>query len=797
MQLHRQGRLAEAEALYRQILSRQPAHSEALYLLGIIAMSAGHSETGIDLMQRSVRAKPAQPGVWLDLARALLEARRWEAALVACDRALALQSEWSEAWYVRANLSMLLKRPLEALQTYDKLLVGSPAHVEGWCNRGNALQDLGRCAEAVESYDRALQIHPACFEAHHNRGNALRTLARFEEALASYDCALQLEPRSARGHRNRGLALHELDRLEEALVEFDHAIGLDPAFPDAHNDRGNVLRDLLRPEAALGSYERVLALDPDYAEALSNRGNAQQDLRQFEAALHSYDLALRKLPESPDILANRATVLLELARYDETAACLTDLLRIAPQYDYARGNLLQAKLHVCDWSGYAEQVGKVIAGLGERQRLAHPFPVMTFSESAAVQLCAAQLHAAGITPRGGNSAAPVRRPEARRPRVAYVSADFRDHAASYLLAGVFERHDRQRVETIAISLLPPEQSAMGERIRVAVDHFVDVSRRSDAEVAAQMRELKIDIAVDLMGYTHHARPGILSYRPAPVQVSYLGYPGTMGAPFIDYILADEFVIPPATREHYSEQVVYLPECFQANDDRCVIGPRPSRAEAGLPEHALVLCCFNNNYKLNPPLFEIWMRLLREVPGSVLWLLGDRPGTQANLLCEAAARGVEESRLVFAGRLPYAQHLGRLGLADLFLDTLPYNAGATASDALRSGVPVLTCAGEAFVSRMAGSLLRAVGLPELITENLSEYERVALELLREPRRLRDLRARLAQNLPQAPLFDTERFCRHLEAAYFTMHERAMQGLPPAAFTVSQSSGLREITRHEAV
>jgi protein O-GlcNAc transferase len=799
-QLHRQGRLAEAERLYRQILAVQPTHPEALHLLGILAMSVGHVDAGVGLLQQSVQAKPAQPAVLLDLVGALLEAHRWEEAFAACERALALQPDWPEALFLRANACMLLVRPLQALETYDRLLKRVPAHVAGWCNRGNALHDLGRSAEAVQSYDSALALRPDLFEAHNNRGNALRALARFEAALASYDRALQWQPLSAQAHHNRGIALHELDRLEEALVEFERAVGLDPAFVDAHNHRGNVLRDLLRPEAALASYERVLALDPSYAEALSNRGNALLDLERFESALESYDRALRGLPNSPDVLANRATALQELARYDEAVACLANLLRISPRYDYAAGNLLQAKLHVCEWSDYAELVAKVVAGLDERQRVAHPFPVMTFTQSAAVQLCAAQLHAAEIKPRGGGSVAARVRPRSQRLRVAYVSADFREHAVSYLLAGVFEHHDRERIESSAISLRPPEHSAMGERIGAGVVRFVDVSRRSDAEVAALMRELQIDIAVDLMGYTHHARPGILSCRPAPVLVSYLGYPGTMGAPFIDYILADEFVIPPAAREHYSEQVVYLPECFQANDDRCVIGTRPTRAEAGLPEQALVLCCFNNNYKLNPPLFDIWMRLLREIPGSVLWLLGDRAGTQGNLQREAVARGVDERRLVFAGRMPYAQHLGRLGLADLFLDTLPYNAGATASDALRSGVPVLTCAGEAFVSRMAGSLLRAVGLSELITGGLSEYEHTALTLLREPQRLQDLRARLAENLQRTPLFDTQRFCRHLEAAYFTMSERAANGLPPAAFTVSedlQSAGLGEITRHEAV
>jgi len=299
---------------------------------------------------------------------------------------------------------------------------------------------------------------------------------------------------------------------------------------------------------------------------------------------------------------------------------------------------------------------------------------------------------------------------------------------------------------------------------VAFDHFEDVSRRSDPEIAAFMRELEIDIAVDLMGYTNEARPGIFACRAAPVQMSYLGYPGTLGTSFMDYILADEFVIPPEAQRYYAEKVLYLPECFQANDDRCVVAPRPTRAAEGLPDDAFVFCCINNNYKINPPVFDSWMRLLQATPASVLWLLAEHPQTRENLRCEAQRRGVSPDRLIFAGRLLYSEHLGRLGLADLFLDTLPYNAGATASDALRVGVPVLTCAGEAFVSRMAGSLLRCLDLPELITYTAGGYERKALELAHSPQALSEVKQRLAQNLARSPLFDTGRFCRNLEAAY---------------------------------
>jgi predicted O-linked N-acetylglucosamine transferase (SPINDLY family) len=351
-----------------------------------------------------------------------------------------------------------------------------------------------------------------------------------------------------------------------------------------------------------------------------------------------------------------------------------------------------------------------------------------------------------------------------------------------LLAGVFERHDRRRFETFAISLRPEEESALGQRVKGAFDRFIDVSGQSDGAVAELLHALEIDIAVDLTGFTDGLRPQIFSRRPAPIQVTYLGFPATTGAPYMDYILADAFVIPPAQAQHFSECVVYLPDCFQANDDQRVISARVTRTDAGLPEGAFVFCCFNNSYKLNPAMFDIWMRLLDRVPGSVLWLVSAGAAVGGNLRREAMNRGVDPERLVFAPRQPYAEYLGRLQLADLFLDTLPFNAGTTASDALWAGLPVLTCAGEAFAARMAGSLLQAVGLPELITHSLADYEAKALELARQPELLRGLRQRLAANRRAAPVFDTDRCRRSLESAYIEMWQRHERGQGRQSFAM---------------
>lgn len=374
-----------------------------------------------------------------------------------------------------------------------------------------------------------------------------------------------------------------------------------------------------------------------------------------------------------------------------------------------------------------------------------------------------------------------------RIRVAYLSADFHEHATTHLMAGLFEHHDRERFEITAVSFGPDRQDAMRQRVAAACDRFLDVRGRRDAEVAGMLRALEIDIAVDLKGHTQGNRAGILAHRPAPVQINYLGMPATMGAGYIDYLIADPRVIPPAEFPHYAEQILYLPDSYQATDDtRAIAAHTPSRAELALPEDGFVFCCFNNSYKITPDLFALWMRLLGAIPGSVLWLLDDNPAATRNLCAAAQRHGIAPERLVFAPRIDAAAHLARHRRADLFLDTLPYNAHTTASDALWSGLPVLTCAGRTFAGRVAASLLHAVGLPELITRDHAGYAALALALARDPGRLAALRTRLAQQRTSSPLFGTDRFRRHLEAAYVTLRERQRRGEPPAAFSVVPES-----------
>jgi len=617
-------------------------------------------------------------------------------------------------------------------------------------SRGAALSALKRHTEALASYDRALAITPTLVEALNNRGGALKDLGRFDEALASYDRALAIKPDLAITHYNRGTALSALRRNEEALASYDRALVLKRDFAEALNNRGGALSALKRHEEALPSYDRALAIEPAFAEALQNRGAALTYLGRHEAAIKDLERALNLNADLP----------------------------------FAKGMLLHSRMHCCDWRTFEDESGRVIAEVRAGQRGAEPFALLGISDSAPDQLRCSQTWVHDQCPPTASTVWTGGQYRHERIRVAYVSSNFREHPLGHLMAALFEQHDRERFETIAVSFGPDDHSAMRSRLKGAFERFIDVQQYSDREVANLMREMEVDVAVDRNGFTTGSRPGIFALRPAPIQVSYLAYPGTMGADYIDYLIADEVVIPREQQAWYTERVVYLPDTYLVNDSMRRIAQRtPTRTDVGLPDRGFVFCSFNNNYKITPQVFEVWMQLLRQVESSVLWLLEGNRAAQGNLRREAMARRIDPHRLVFAARITHEDHLARHRLADLFLDTLPCNAHTTASDALWAGLPVLTCMGTTFAGRVAASLLRAIGLPELITHSLDDYKSLALQLASDPMRLGEIRQKLASNRETWPLFDTDRFRRHIEAAYIEMQERHQRGEPPASFAVT--------------
>jgi predicted O-linked N-acetylglucosamine transferase (SPINDLY family) len=672
--------------------------------------------------------------------------------------------------------------PKAALRLIQSVLAENPDSIDALHLLGLIEARRGRLNEAERAISRAVALNPRFAAAQMSLGQVLAEQGRLEDALASLDRALALKPGHEAAELRRAGLLRRLNRLPEALEGFDRVLAANPGNAEAWNNRGVVLKSLGRFEEALSSYDRALAERPGFAAAAGNKGNLLAELNHWEEALAWFDRALALAPGDAQALNNRGNALLALGRPDEALASYERALAANPDIPYTRGAVLHLQMRRCDWRGFREEAEAVAQAVNAGKRAIYPFPFLAVSGSAAEQLACCRILAADKCP-----STPPRPRAASKPggriRLAYLSSDFHDHATAYLMAGVFERHDRNRFETTALSFGPDHPGPMRPRLKAAFDRFVDVGNRSDGEVVGLMRALGVDIAVDLMGFTRDFRSGLLAERPAPVQVNYLGYPGTMGAGFIDYILADRFTVPERHGGDYAEKPVYLPDCYQANDDkRPRVDRPPARAEVGLPEAGFTFCAFSNSYKITPALFGLWLRLLAKTPGSVLWLLADAPVVRGNLEREAAARGIAPGRLVFAPRLDYAAYLRRYAAADLFLDTLPFNAGATASDALWAGLPVLTCPGEAFASRMAGSLLTALDLPELIAGSLEEYEAKALNLAQNPDKLAGVKAALARNRTTRPLFDTARFTRNLEAAYEAMWQRHCQGLPPASIAV---------------
>jgi protein O-GlcNAc transferase len=775
------GRLDEALASFDGALALKPDYAEAMHNRGRALQRLDRLEEALASYQQAVALSPSLAEAHNNSGAILREMRRFEEALAAFEWASAIRPDLASAWLSSGHVLIELKQFDKALKSIDCALERDPGLAEAWLGRGNVCGRLGRHEEALAAYDRALDISPDLAGAWVGRGNVLCERQRHDEALCCYDKALALEPGLASACLGRGNALVAAKRHDDALAAYDMALGLDSGLSGAWLGRGNVLRELTQADDAIAAYDEALSRDPDLAEAYLGRGNVFSELKREGEALSAYGEAIALRPDLAEAWLGRGHVLREMRRFAEALAAYDKAMQLKPQLRGVQGARLKAKMQVCDWSHFDVERAQLVASL-KRGQIVQPFDFLSVSETAGDQYACANLFSDRTWTRAARDIGDRKRPSHDRIRLAYMSADFRQHPMSFLMAEIFERHDKSRFDVTAISVGPDDGSPTRRRLESAFANFIDARTLTDAQIANLLEERDTDILVDLMGYTKGARTGVVARRPAPIQVNYLGFPGTMGSPHLDYIIADRIVIPDGDRDFFAEKIACLPFTYypsgrEPRSDRII-----ARADAGLPAGAFVFCCFNNSFKILPDVFDSWMRILKPVEGSVLWLLEDNEPASANLRKEAAARGVAPERLIFAKRVPHADHLARQQCADLFIDTLPYNAHTTALDALWEGVPVVTRIGETFAGRVAASLLTALELPELIVNTRDDYERLAIELAQSPGRLADIRRKLDANRLATPTFDTSSFTKHLEAAYATMVERHQGGLAPDHFVV---------------
>ncbi|MCC7251817.1 tetratricopeptide repeat protein [Hyphomicrobium sp.] len=784
----REGRLQQSEAIHRRILARTPRHAPSLHNLGLIAFRSNACNEAIDYIRQSLAIDPKSHKAWLSLAVMLRDASRLDEAISACRQCVALAPADAKAFSVLGNLLRAAQNDVDAVAAYEESLKLKPDQPTVLAKMGELLLQAGNAGEALELCRRARALDPDLAGAQSLERRILAATGQRDTAEAMIDAATDDPAERARLCDELATFLRAEKRFAEAVPVQRRATTLVPDRADYHFNFASALEGAGKKRDALSAYQAGLALEPERDDAYARVGTLLRGMEMHEGAATALEHAVKLNPELTNAHYDLGITYKLMGRTEEARAAIGRAIACAPDSLVFRFEHIHLRRILCDWDGLDAEEARSLDLLETSKSCVAPFLLLPMPSDRAMQFKAAQRFARAVAApaeqRFESHLTGSRRD--RRIRVGYVSADFFAHATAFLLAEVLEKTDRSRFELFAYCYSPDDGSDMRRRVVAAFDRFVDIGTMTDREAAAAIHADGIDILVDLKGYTRHARTEIFSYRPAPIQVNYLGYPGTMGADYIDYVLADPVVAPMEHQEHYTERIVHLPHCYQPNDRQRKIADAPmTRAEFGLPEDAFVFCSFNNPYKLTPVLFDVWMRLLKRVPGAVLWIYAKEAGCRENLAREAAARGVDPARLILATPRPPAEHLARLRLADLFLDTPQYNAHTTASDALWAGLPVLTCIGETFSGRVAASILTAMNLDELITDSLDAYERAAIAFAEDRRRLEPIRRKIAAERETAPLFDSDRYTRNLERAYETMVDIMRRGEVARPFAVVES------------
>ena len=811
--LYSSGKFNEAIESIQILNVKYPNVPLLFNILGVCYKAKGELEISIDMFNRAISIKPDYAEVHNNMGLTFLALKKLEDASNSFKTATKYLPNFYAAYYNHAIVQKKMGNLKDAVSNYEKVIEIKPDYAEAHNNLGTLLMDLDKLDSSRKRYEKAIEIKPDFAEAYNNLGNLFKNLGKLEEAVTNFQKARNLNPNFAEAHFNHGTALIELGEITLAIKSLSEALSFRPDYAEAHNNLGNAYKQSGQLSAAIKCYQKAvsnkdnyaeahnnlglafmnlgildsaavhlktaLKIKPDYIFANNNYGSLLSQLGKFTESIKYYQNALFVDPNFFEAYSNLGNSFKYLKRHDESLASYEKSYEINPEAKYSLGSIVHSKLHLSKWNHLNKQIKTLKNKILSNERVIVPFPLLAIIDDPELHKKAAQIYIDDKYPLNLDLPKIGLYPRHKKIRIGYFSPDFRVHPVANLTAELYETHDRSKFEVYAFSFGPDTGDEMNLRIKAGVDYFHDVQTMSHKEVASLSRSLELDIAIDLGGFTQDTRTEIFAMQAAPIQVNYLGYSSTMGADYMNYIIADKTLIPEDKKKHYSEKIVYLPDSFMVNDTKNKISKRVfTRQEVKLPEKGFVFSCFNHHYKITPSVFASWMKILSKVDGSVLWLSDGNTTGIENLKKEAKKNNIDESRLIIAPRLDLREdHLNRIKLADLFLDTLPYNAHATTSDALQVGLPVLTRIGASFASRVAASLISSVDMMELITESQEQYEELAIELATNTEKLKAIKDKLEVNLKNSPLYNTPLYTKQLEAAYLAMYERYQNELDP--------------------
>ncbi|AXE61830.1 tetratricopeptide repeat protein [Candidatus Thioglobus sp. NP1] len=811
------GKFKEALEKTAVLCHKFPRESLLFNLRGACYQGLGQLDTAVENYQKAIAINPSFYKAHYNLGGLFHELGMLDASIESFEKALSIKPDYAEANNNIGNVFKELGHFDNAIKSFEKAIEIKPSYFEAHFSLGEIFQDLNNITSAIRHYEVVLLIKPDFAELHNNLAVLYLRIDDIDSALKHLKEAVRISPEFAEAFYNLGHAYKELNQSDKSLDCYKNAIAMNPHYAEPHYASGNILQDLGQFDKAVKCYQMALIIEPDKAEVHYELGNISYDLGQFNASIESYEKAISIDSNNSQFINGMGIVLNKTGQFEKALKCYKKAISINPEYaevyfnlgnlqwdlnemdeavsnyeyaiklkpgiDFNFGNLFHCKMHLCNWDNFSINLKEIHNRINNSELTIDPFSLSALIDDAKIQLKNAKIFSKEITSKNNALSKKNSYLNHKKIRIGYFSADFREHPVSFLSAKLYELHDRSHFEIFAFSFGPNTQDEMNLRIKAGVDKFYNVEKMSNNDIALLSRSLEIDIAIDLGGFTANNKAEIFAVNPAPIQINYLGYPGTMGADFYDYIIADKIIIPEEQKRNYSENIIYLPSCYMPQDSsRQISNKLITRQECNLPEDGFVFCSFNNSFKITPKEFDIWMRLLSKIDGSVLWLLKANKSSEDNLKSEAKKRGVEPNRLIFADKIAVEEHLARQRLADLFLDTFNFNAHTTASDALWAGLPVLTKIGKGFAARVAGSLLTSLEVPELITNSEKEYEALALNLASNPEKLATIKKKLADKRTTAPLFDTKTYTKNLEKAYTQAFERYTNGLPPQEFEV---------------